>query len=324
MSRRYWLAAALALAGLTTPIWSVSATGPSGVAMILGSVALPVAVVLVVAGRLGARLPLSAGVGGAIGGTMVALLSHALVFAFAYFFFLGFADAVVDLLDALRIDPRLVAAAGSPWTALLFIEVVVVAPLTEEFGKAVGASLFRPTDRRTALMAGVTAGAGFAIVENILYASVGGFLGGAWEPIVVSRMLGAAVHPLASGLVVLGWWEWRRDRDPGRLARRFASGVGAHAIWNASVVVVAIAGAAFELTPREGWAVVSLTYSAGLGAVAAAALWHVTASLDEDHMAPLPDALDGRVVGAWILVAASFLVPVAVLLLAYPGFLGAG
>jgi RsiW-degrading membrane proteinase PrsW (M82 family) len=323
--QRYWLAATLALAGVTASIWGLVSTGRSGLAMIVGSVALPAAVMLSVADRLKVRLPLSAAVGGAIGGAVVALLSHAVVFAFAYLFFLGFAGAAVDLLGVLRIDPRFVAAAGSPWALLLFIEVVVVAPVTEELGKAVGASVFRPTDRRTAFLAGVAAGAGFAMVENILYASMGGFFGGAWEPIVVARMLGAAVHPLASGLVVLGWWEWRQSRDFGPLARRFFTGVGAHAIWNASLVVVAIAASAFQLSQLYEWALVSLAYSAGLGAVAAAWLWRLTVTLDDgDATAPILDSRDGRVVAAWTLMAASFLVPVAMLVLAYPSYLGGG
>jgi RsiW-degrading membrane proteinase PrsW (M82 family) len=322
--QRYWLAATFALAGLAASVLGLVFTGRSGLAMIVGSVAMPAAVMLLVAGRLELRLPLSAAVGGAIGGSVVAILSHAVVFAFAYIFFLGFAEAAVDLLGVLRVDPRFVAAAGSPWALLLFIEVVVVAPLTEELGKAVGASVFRPTDRRTAFMAGVAAGVGFAMVENILYASVGGFLGGAWEPIVIARMLGAAVHPLASGLVVLGWWEWRQNRDFGQLAKRFFAGAGAHATWNASLVVLAIAASAFELSTLDEWAVVSLAYSAGLGAVAAAVLWRVTALVDDSAAAPLLDSRDGRAVAAWTLMAASFLVPVAMLVLAYPAFLGAG
>lgn len=324
MRRRYWVAATFAVAGLAASTWGLVSTGGSGLAMIVGSVAMPAAVMLLVAGRLEVRLPLSAAVGGAFGGAVVALLSHAVVFAFAYLFFLGFAGAAVDLLDVLRVDPRFVAAAGSPWALLLFIEVVVVAPLTEEVGKAVGASVFRPIDRRTAFMSGVAAGAGFAMVENLLYASFGGFLGGAWEPIVVARMLGAAVHPLATGLVVLGWWEWRQSQDFGQLAKRLFAGAGAHAIWNASLVVIAIAASAFQLESLDEWGVVSLAYSAGLGAVAAAVLWRLTASVDDSSGIPLLDSSDGRVVAAWTLIAASFLVPVAMLVLAYPAFLGAG
>jgi len=322
--QRYWLGAIVAVAGLAASIWGLVSTDRPELAMIVGSVAMPAAVVLLVAGRLDVRLPLSAVVGGAFGGAVIALLSHAVVFAFAYLFFLGFAEAAVDLLDVLRVDPHFLAAAGSPWALLLFIELVVVAPLTEEVGKAVGASVFRPTDRRTAFMGGVAAGAGFAMVENVLYASIGGFFGGAWEPIVVTRMLGAAVHPLASGLVVLGWWEWRQSRDLGQLARRFLTGAGAHAIWNASLVVVAIAASAFGLDVLNDRGVVSLAYSAGLGAIAAAVLWRLTVSFDDSSGVRLLDSRDGRVVAAWTLIAASFLVPLAMLALAYPAFLGGG
>ena len=324
MRQRYWLAAILGVAGLAASAWGLVSNGRSELALIVGSLAMPAAVVLLVAGRLDVELPLSAAVGGAFGGAVIALLSHAAVFAFAYLFFLGFAGAAIDLLEVLRVDPRFVAAAGSPWALLLFIEIVVVAPLTEEVGKAAGSSVFRPTDRRTAFMGGVAAGAGFAILENLLYASAGGFLGGAWEPIVVARMLGAAVHPLATGLIVLGWWEWRQSRNFGHLARRFLAGTGAHAIWNASLVVVVIAVSAFELDSLDEWGAVSLAYSAGLGAVAAAVLWRLTASVDDGSGVQLLDSRDGRVVAAWTLMAASFLVPVAMLVLAYRAFWAGG
>jgi RsiW-degrading membrane proteinase PrsW (M82 family) len=117
--------------------------------------------------------------GGTIG-VVTAVIGHAMVFWFAYAFFLGFAEAATQVLDVLRVDPRFIAVAGSPWTILLFIELAVVAPLLEEVGKAVGASVFRPTDRRSAFMAGVAAGTGFAIVENVLYALGADFLGPSW------------------------------------------------------------------------------------------------------------------------------------------------
>lgn len=321
MNRRYWLAAGFALAGITATILGLFLPGWSGLVVFVGSAAMPAAVLLLIAGRLGVRPPLSAAVGGATIGVLIALFSHAVVFAFAYLFFLGFAEAAVKVLDLLAVDPRLVAAAGSPWAILLFIEVAVVAPLTEEAGKAVGSSVFRPDERRTAFMAGAAAGAGFAIVENILYASVGGFLGGAWEPIVIGRMLGAAVHPLASGLVVLGWWEWRQNRDIGQLVRRFLAGVGVHAMWNASLVVVAIVGSAFDLSGVDELGVASVAYSAGLGAVAAGVLWRLSAAVGDRNGEWAFDSRDSRVVAAWTLLAATFLVPVALLVLAYPTFL---
>ena len=321
MNPRYRQALIVAGLGLAAILWALAAPGSSGFALLVGSAAIPVAALLLVAGRLQAMPPLSALVGGGTIGVVIAVIGHVVVFSFAYAFFLGFADAAVQVLEVLRVDPRFTAVAGSPWTILLFIELAVVAPLLEEVGKAVGASVFRPIDRRGAFMAGVAAGTGFAIVENILYALGGSFLGPSWEAIVIGRMLGAAVHPLASGLVVMGWWEWRRNRDFGLLAQRFLAGAGAHAIWNASIVVISIVASAYDVL--EWFGLASLGYSAALGAVLAAALWRLAASVasDTDRLIVF-DSGDGRLVAAWTVLAASFLVPVAMLILAFPTFVG--
>jgi len=324
MNPRYVQAAIVAAAGVFAVAWAL--LGPPSVAtaaLVVGSAAMPMAIVLAVSGLVDRNPPWMAGVGGGTIGVGIALAGHAVVFAFAYIFFLGFAKAGVEILDVLRVDPSLTAVAGSPWTMLLLIELVAVAPLTEELGKAVGASLSRPADRPSAFMAGVAAGSGFAVAENILYALGGGFLGSSWEAIVLGRMLGAAVHPLASGLVVMGWWEWRQDRDLGRLARRFLAGAGVHALWNGSIVVLGIVATAYGSAAFDGSGLVSLAYSAALGAVAGAVLWRtaVSVAVGDDRTVPF-DAGDARVVAAWTVLAASFVVPVAMLVLAFPEFVG--
>jgi RsiW-degrading membrane proteinase PrsW (M82 family) len=287
----------------------------------LAAAILPVAVVLAVRARLGGSLPVAAGVGGAAIGVVIALLSHGLVFGFAYLFFLGFADQAVALLESLRLDPRLTTVLDSPWTILLLTELVVVAPFTEEIGKAIGAALSRPTDRRQAFLAGVTAGTGFAIVENLIYAV---FTGVPWNGIILARSLGAAVHPLATGLVMIGWWEWRHGQGLSALAKRFLAGAGVHALWNGSLVVLTVTETAFVVgDAAETFAQVSLVYSAALGAIMAAGLWRITGSIaaDRDRLAAV-DLRQATTVGAWIVLAASFLLPVAMLLLAFPDFYG--
>ncbi len=327
MRTRYWQALGVVSLALAAAAWAWLDDGDGSVlALVVGSAGVPLAALLFASGRLERPVPTSAVVGGGTIGIAIAVLSHAFVFAFAYAFFFGFADEAAALLDELQIDPRWSAALGSPWTILLLIEVAVVAPLTEEVGKAIGSRVFRVTDRRSAFLAGVAAGTGFAIIENIAYGFGGGFFGAPWEAIVIGRMMGAAVHPLASGLVVMGWWEWRQDRDLSRLAVRFFTGAGVHAVWNGSLVALGIAATAFDTDTEFGtFTVVSLAYTAALGVVAAAFLWRVTVSVagDQERLVSL-DARDGRVVGAWIVLAASFLVPMAVLLLAYPNFVGGG
>lgn len=322
MRVRYGPAIAFGATGLGSILWGVLAPAqPQPFA--LAAAVLPVAILLAVRERLGGTLRLTAGVGGAVIGVVVALLSHGLILAFAYLFFLGFADQAAALLESLRIDPQLTTVLGSPWSLLLLAELVLVAPLTEETGKAIGAVLSRPTDRRSAFLAGVTAGTGFAIAENLLYAA---FLGVPWNAILLARSLGSAVHPLAAGLVMIGWWEWRQGHGLSALGKRFLAGAGVHALWNGSLVVLAVTETAFVVSAAsERFAQVSLAYSAALGAVLAAGLWQVSTSVatDREQLATL-DLHQGSTVGAWTVLAASFLLPVAMLLLAFPDFYRGG
>jgi hypothetical protein len=243
------------------------------------------------------------------------------VFTLAYTFVGGFADAATEILDVLRVDPALTDALGTQWLIVLAISAVVVAPITEEIGKAAGGLIARPSSRKGAFAAGVAAGAGFAVLENLAYAFGGGFFA---DPtaIVLVRSLGAAVHPLASGLVVLGWWEWRNGDGVDRLFRGFLGGVGVHALWNASLVALAATEIAYEPQGTdETLAAVSLAYSAAIGAIMAAALWQMSRAVAGDR-----DPLSGFAfedswsIAAWTVLTASFLVPVVVLIIAYPGF----
>ena len=322
MRTRYWQAAAVATLGMSMIGWAIlGGDGPGIILLVIATAAIPTSVLLAVSGRLNIDPPMPSVLGGATIGVAVAILSHAIVFGLAYALFLGFADSAVTLLESLRIDPKLTAAASSPWTILIFIELAVVAPFTEEIGKALGARLFQPHDRASAFLAGVAAGTGFAIVENILYAVGSSFFGTSWEPIVVGRMLGSAIHPLASGLVVLGWWEWRQHRNSARLAQRFLLGSGVHALWNGSLVVLGVVATSYEEFGFAEQGLTSLAYSAVFGAVAAAVLWRMSVVISQGgEIQAMFDAGDGRVIGAWLVLAASFLVPVVLMILAFPDF----
>ena len=324
MRRAYWLSLTFGSAGLAAMVWgALDESGIAAVGLFVGAAGLPLAVLFAVSGRANTSAPLSSMMAGATLGPLTAVVGHLFVFAFAYAFFLGFAEAAVSLLETVRLDPALVDLAGSPWTLLLLFEVVVFAPFVEEIGKGVAGWLRLPRKRSEAFMAGVAAGVGFAIVENIFYAVGGLLLEGSWQAIVIARSLGAAVHPLASGLVVMGWWEWRARRDAGLLARRFLMGVGVHALWNGSIVVLGIVGEAYGVDELIGLGSLGLVYAAGLGVVAMGVLWRVTSTLAADHVALADFAgTDANAIGAWVVLASSLLIPIALLFLAYPRFVG--
>ncbi|MCZ6566968.1 MAG: hypothetical protein O6923_01530, partial [Actinobacteria bacterium] len=68
-------------------------------------------------------------------------------------------------------------------------------------------------------------------------------------------------------------------------------------------------------------AAVSLAYSAAIGAIMAAALWQMTRAVANDRDLFSGFAFeDSRSIAVWTVLTASFLVPVVVLIIAYPGF----
>ena len=284
----------------------------------------PLAIGALAAGRLDRRFDFRAMLGGGVIGPAVALVSHAAVAAFAYFFLLGFADEATVVLDALRVDPRLIEALQSPWTLVLLVDLAVVAPLTEEIGKGLGGRIARPVDRKSAFLAGIAAGVGFAVVENVLYVGMGFFFGGPWPEIALLRIFGLAVHPLASGLVLVGWWDRRHGEDPWALLKGFLAGAGVHALWNGSIVAIGVVEIAFEFGNSTG----SLTtagfgYLITLGAVLLGALWIATSAVARDgDPVSVIDFSDARIVAGWVLLMSALLVPATIMVIAFPGFYG--
>lgn len=317
--RAYLPALGVAAAGAAAVAWSLLPSTPP-MALFVAAAAAPATVLLAIHARLGARVSGGAALGGALVGPVFAIAGHAFVAAFIWAFVVGFADTGRTLLDSLRADPRITSLLSSPWVLVLLVDVVTVAPLTEEAGKALGAAIGRPGSRREAFLSGIAAGAGFAFVENVLYAVFAAVFGGPWAAILVARATGAAVHPLASGLVTLGRWDAGHGGGARELFRGYFSGVGIHALWNGSIVAVLVAETAAGA--GEGGPA-SLAFAAALGAVLAAALWVVTRAVDEGRNAvEVVRPTDVRTLAAWIVLAASMLLPIAALTIAFPSFYG--
>lgn len=135
----------------------------------------------------------------------------------------------------------------------LFVQIAVVAPLAEEFAKPlVILPIVRRLSRRETFWVGALAGAGFAALENVIYA-MSGFA--VWAGILAVRALGGALHPLGSGLVAQGWRDvLRGEKDAGKnWWKRFGIAVAVHAAWNGgSLLVITLGGARFfgDLPPE--------------------------------------------------------------------------
>jgi len=187
-------------------------------------------------------------VGGATVSVMLAIILEVLLPGVVLLLVLDLAEPVLDglagLFDALA-GREVAKVLTSPGFLFALVELAVVAPLVEETVKPlVTLPLLRHLERpRDALLLGAAAGAGFAVLENVLYAAVGLRI---WAGILAVRALGAAVHPLGSGLVALGWHGVLRGRpDSGR---RWLGGyglaIGIHALWNGGItLLLALAGA---------------------------------------------------------------------------------
>lgn len=186
-------------------------------------------------------------------------------------------DAFEQLFELLA-GGEVARALTSPGFLLTLLELALVAPLVEEFVKPlVVLPLLRGLEsRREAFLLGAAAGAGFAALENVLYALFGGEY---WGGILTVRALGAAVHPLGAGLTALAWHAVL-NRKPG--AGRgwiggFGLAVGQHALWNGGLMFwMALSGAAFF--GPESWEadVMGISIAVGMLALVAlegAALW---------------------------------------------------
>lgn len=163
---------------------------------------------------------------------IIAMLAIAVAIGLAFLPAMVLDKAAVSVMDAFLKHP----AVGF---ALTFLAAVVVAPFVEEALKPVGLFILgrqRITGERQAFLVGALAGAGFAIVENMLYESGAARVGGAaWLVVVALRGLVAALHPLATGLVAVGWYRSRPgQRRP--LWEGYLAAVGLHALWNFTVV----------------------------------------------------------------------------------------
>jgi RsiW-degrading membrane proteinase PrsW (M82 family) len=125
----------------------------------------------------------------------------------------------------------------SPLILVFLVVVAFQAPIPEEFAKALGPGLMRKSIRseKSAFLTGLASGAGFAILENMLYEGLyASWSGWSWGGITALRAIGSVLHPLCTGIIVLALYR-ERERKPGwigRLGRAFLISVGLHTLWN--------------------------------------------------------------------------------------------
>jgi hypothetical protein len=234
------------------------------------------------------------------------------------------AGSLRDLLQALS-NRAVAEALTEPAFIFVFLQIAIIAPLTEEFVKPlVTLPLLRHVNRQEAFWLGAVAGAGFATIENVIYASTGLSI---WAGILFVRAFGSALHPLGSGWVAGGWRDvLQGEKDSAKnWFRRFGIAVAVHAAWNGgSLLVITLGGPRFfgELPPEIDVLGLSAagTTLAFLMILGVAALWFGRAYGYGKPILPigeegLPDARltpSNRAMAIWALACLIAIVPAGI------------
>jgi RsiW-degrading membrane proteinase PrsW (M82 family) len=266
--------------------------------------------------------------GGATVSVLIALLLEILFPAIILALVFNLGNFVIDNVEALfeaLARENIASAITNPGFIYVFVQIALIAPLAEELAKPlVTLPLLRRLPRRDAFLVGAMAGAGFATLENIFYASIGYSF---WAGILIVRALGGAIHPLGSGLVALGWRDVLRGEANAwtHWFIRFGLAVGLHALWNGgSLLIISLTGAQFfgRLPPEINLLGLSAagTALALLIILGLAALWLGRTTTQKTKppvtrqgaSADISFTLSNRAVAIWALACLAAIVPVGI------------
>jgi RsiW-degrading membrane proteinase PrsW (M82 family) len=124
----------------------------------------------------------------------------------------------------------------SPLLLMFLVVTAIEAPIPEEFAKALSVPMFgrgRIKNERQAFALGLASGAGFAILENMLYEGMYANANGwAWGGITLLRAIGSVLHPIGAGIIALGWFRMKEGGGVGKLFKAYLLSVGLHTLWN--------------------------------------------------------------------------------------------
>lgn len=196
---------------------------------------------------------------GALGATSVAVvveLVTAFVFVFVAILLVALISGDPNFLQELQSNLTKMRGTFDPSTATsLFANPVAIIgalayfagiiPIVEETLKTLIVAFIDPkrTHRQDAVLWGIAAGAGFAIIENIFNGSAVLSL---WAITVLTRVGATSMH-IANGVMMgRGWYAARVERRWSRLFIAFLTSVFFHALWNA--LAITLSGSALFLT----------------------------------------------------------------------------
>ena len=180
---------------------------------------------------------------------------------------------------------------SSPTVALaLFTVVAIIAPISEELIKALGAILVlsrrRSVSRSDAFLAAVASSLGFALFEGIGYTLAAA---STWHQLILIRAPVVIMHVAATTIIVIGWY---RMKETGRgFVPYFIAGTALHAGWNGLYIgfIYSLVDMETGSDPSAGQALSVASFFLLLGALFIAGLaWFIAASRKAGRSVPRP------------------------------------
>ncbi len=136
-----------------------------------------------------------------------------------------------------RTISRLLESPGVVGTAFVYIAVIV--PVVEELIKPIAVCLLlgRNLTPREGFLLGATAGAGYALFENLTIAADAEI----WTFVVISRLGTAAIHILTTALVGWGLTSAWTEKRYTRFLMSLIAAISLHGVWNGLNILTALA-----------------------------------------------------------------------------------
>ncbi len=120
---------------------------------------------------------------------------------------------------------------------MVFLLLGVIGPLVEEAAKVAGVAWCRPARRGQAWAWGLVTGAGFGILEAVMFGTMALTAAG-WAVLLLGRACTTVLHATLTALAGTGWfdaWVGRRWLAGGS---KFGLAVATHGLWNCLALVV--------------------------------------------------------------------------------------
>lgn len=211
---------------------------------------------------------------------------------------------------------------ASPMILVVLAVVAVEAPIPEEFAKALGIPMFgrdRIQNERQAFAIGLASGAGFAILENMLYEGLyANYDGWGWAGITLLRSIGSVLHPLGTGIIALGWFRMK-GTGAGKLFKAYLLSVGLHTLWNGGFEpLVYLTGLDYFAGSGSSLSLYGETLNTllvGYLVLLSLGLWwllrRIVNQISERVIAdPVPAAVSRRAIATWAVASALVIVPI--------------